>query len=280
MGPRRLPLAAAPARCRLPHRADRGGGRQPEEEDGHGSRHLFLHPTIRALHHVRRHRTSPPSASRSLIVAMPTTPGVDGRLAYVSGEAELLRQLLPNPALLIEPDGLAGGVASHESEARPTKARVLEQLSDCGIVHFACHGAHDPLDPSQSLLLLHDHERDPLNVASIAQVRMDSAQLAYLSACRTAFMDSVELIDEAIHLTSAFQLAGFPHVIGTLWEVDDKEASRMTVDFYAELGAAADMYRNVDMGAIARALHKTVRDIRDQFPGTPYLWAAHLHAGL
>ncbi|MFF3140930.1 CHAT domain-containing protein [Streptomyces sp. NPDC057927] len=237
-------------------------------------------PTIRALHHARRHRTSAPSVSRSLIVAMPTTPGVEGRLEHVSGEAELLRNLLPNPTLLIEPDGAAGGATPHGSEARPTKARVLERLSDCGIVHFACHGAHDPSDPSKSFLLLHDHERDPLTVASLAEVKMDSAQLAYLSACRTAFMDSVELIDEAIHLTSAFQLAGFPHVIGTLWEIDDEKASRMAADFYAHLGAAVDMHRSLDMGAAARALHRTVRGFRDQFPLTPYLWAAHLHAGI
>ncbi|SOE32592.1 Tetratricopeptide repeat-containing protein [Streptomyces sp. OK228] len=236
--------------------------------------------TIRALYHARRHHTSVQSVSRSLIVAMPTTPGVEGRLEHVSREAELLRRLLPNPTLLIEPDGAADGAASRETEARPTKARVLERLPDCGIVHFACHGAHDPADPSKSLLLLHDHESDPLTVASLFKIRMDTAQLAYLSACRTAFMESVELIDEAIHLTSAFQLAGFPHVIGTLWEINDEMAWRMAADFYHQLGAATDQHRDLDTGAAARALHRTVRGVRDQFPETPSLWAAHLHAGI
>ncbi|MHB6910207.1 CHAT domain-containing protein [Streptomyces sp. CB02959] len=236
--------------------------------------------TIRALHHARRHLTSTPTVSRSLIVAMPTTPGVQGRLDHVSEEAALLCGLLPEPMLLMEQDAEVDGMTASGPGTRPTKARVLKTLSDCGIVHFACHGAHDPDDPSQSLLLLHDHERDPLTVASLAEMRMDSAQLAYLSACRTAFMESVELIDEAIHLTSAFQLAGFPHVIGTLWEINDEVASHMAADFYAELGGGTDQHGGLDTDAAARALHHTVRKVRDRYPKLPYLWAAHLHAGI
>ncbi|MFI6278321.1 CHAT domain-containing protein [Streptomyces sp. NPDC050988] len=236
--------------------------------------------TIRALHHARRHSDSAPSASRSLIVAMPTTPGVQGRLDHVSEEVALLSGLLPNPTLLIEPDIGADGAAVARPEKRPTKARVLEALSDCGIVHFACHGAHNPADPSRSLLLLHDHERNPLTVASLAEIRKGSAELAYLSACRTSFMGSVELIDEAIHLTSAFQLVGFPHVIGTLWEINDEVASRVAADFYAELSIAGNGHGGLVMDAAARALHHTMRNVRDRYPKVPYLWAAHVHAGI
>ncbi|MFD5129865.1 CHAT domain-containing protein [Streptomyces olindensis] len=236
--------------------------------------------TIRALHHARRHHTSAPSVGRSLIVAMPTTPGVPGRLDHVSEEAAMLCNLLPRPTLLIEPDAPADGRTGPWAETRPTKARVLENLSDCRIVHFACHGAHDPSDPSRSLLLLHDHEHDPLSVANLAEMRLPSAQLAYLSACRTAFMDSVELIDEAIHLTSAFQLAGFPQVIGTLWEINDEVASQMAADFYTELGRLTSQRGGLDTDEAAGALHQTVRRFRDRDPRFPYLWAAHLHAGI
>lgn len=207
--------------------------------------------------------------TRSLIVAMPTTPGVRGRLDHISEEVALLCDLLPKPTLLIEPDAAADGTTGPRSETRPTKARVLKKLADCGIVHFACHGAHDPTDPSKSLLLLHDHEHDPLTVANLAEVRLNSAQLAYLSACRTAFMDSVELIDEAIHLTSAFQLAGFPQVIGTLWEINDEVASQMAADFYAELGKLTNQHGGLDTNEAAGALHQTVRRFRDRDPRFP-----------
>ncbi|MCX4769808.1 CHAT domain-containing protein [Streptomyces sp. NBC_01285] len=237
-------------------------------------------PTIRALQHARRHRAPVPRVHRSLIVAMPTTPGIEGRLEHVQVEAELLSYLLPRPTLLMEHDKAAGNAPHSDSVARPTKDRVREHLPYCGIVHFACHGAHDPADPSQSFLLLHDYKRDPLTVESVTGMKVEVAQLAYLSACRTAFMGSMELIDESLHLTSAFQLAGFPHVIGTLWEINDEVASYVAADFYAELGAAAESTGNVDTDGAAVALHHAVRRVRDQFPATPYLWAAHLHAGI
>lgn len=271
-----LPLHAAGHHSE-PLRADLRDGEPPTVMDRVVSSYTT---TIRALHHAHSRRTSAPSVSRSLIVAMPTTPGVQGRLDHVSEEAALLCGLLPEPTLLMAPGAEADGMTVPGPETRPTKARVLKALSDSGIVHFACHGAHDPDDPSQSLLLLHDHERDPLTVASLAGMKTDSAQLAYLSACRTAFMESVELIDEAIHLTSAFQLAGFPHVIGTLWEINDEVASHMAADFYAELGGVTDQHADLDTDAAARALHHTVRKVRDRYPKSPYLWAAHLHAGI
>lgn len=48
--------------------------------------------------------------------------------------------------------------------------------------------------------------------------------LAYQSACETALTGKARLLDEAIHLTSAFQLADYPHVIGTPWPIDDEIA--------------------------------------------------------
>jgi CHAT domain-containing protein len=47
--------------------------------------------------------------------------------------------------------------------------------------------------------------------------------LVYLSAYgRLDQNKDNKSIDESIYLTSAFQLAGFRHVIGTLWHVDDE----------------------------------------------------------
>ncbi|MGW2997212.1 CHAT domain-containing protein [Streptomyces sp. NPDC001193] len=132
--------------------------------------------------------------------------------------------------------------------------------------------------------LLHDHAHDPLTVRSLAPVALDHARLAYLSACRTAAIDTVNLPDEAVHLTSAFQLAGFPHVIGTLWEIDDRIAVRIARAFYDGLRTDSGA---VDPDRSARALHAAVRQVRDGHdlpPGhdrvrAPLLWAAHLHAG-
>ncbi|MFF2644959.1 tetratricopeptide repeat protein [Streptomyces niveus] len=245
-------------------------------------------PTVRALRYARQytreHTPHPDTPSQGLIVAMPTTPGLPhhGRLNHVSAEAEVLRRHLPNTVLLREPD--PDGPPATSPPSRPTKAAVLDHLPHCPIAHFACHGASHPTDPSQSLLLLHDHQSDPLTVASLTPVRLDHAQLAYLSACNTAAIDTANLADEAIHLTSAFQLAGFPHVVGTLWEIDDQIAVTVADTFYTHLRTPDG---TIDTSRAARALHQAVRSVRDghDLPGrlnrtrTPYLWAAYLHAG-
>jgi hypothetical protein len=232
-------------------------------------------PTIRALRHARQRDSAVPADS-SLIVAMSSTPGLPGRLHHVAAEARLVRSLLPRPVLLAEPDSVANDPTAAAVVLTPTKGNVLASLPSCPIVHFACHGASDPVDPSKSLLLLQDHASEPLTIASLAQVKLEQAKLAYLSACHTAFTGSPSLIDEAIHLTSAFQLAGFPQVIGTLWEIDDALAVEVADVFYTTLRADDG---TLDTRQAAQALHTAIRAVRDKLPATPSLWAAYLHAG-
>ncbi|MFJ5776953.1 CHAT domain-containing protein [Streptomyces sp. NPDC093094] len=244
-------------------------------------------PTVQALRHARERDRASAGAGRSLLVAMPTTPGLPGggRLDAVEQEADELRALLPDPLLLREPDP----GAEADADSLPTKANVLRLLPESTIAHFACHGASDPVDPSRSRLLLHDHDTDPLTVVGLAPLVLDRARLAYLSACHTAATDTVELLDEAIHLSSAFQLAGFPHVVGTLWQISDGVALTVARRFYDGLrhdGPGTDTAA-LDPRRAARALHRAVRDARDgrdlaagrNRRRSPLLWAAHVHAG-
>ncbi|WP_330261000.1 CHAT domain-containing protein [Streptomyces sp. NBC_00539] len=245
-------------------------------------------PSVRTLRYAREraHARAAQSAqaTRSLIVAMPTTPGLpdEGRLDFVAKEVTKVWPHLPHPLLLKEP-GTTEGTAE-PTPLIPTSVNVLTCLPDCTFAHFACHGDSDSVDPSKSLLLLHDHREAPLTVATLAATVLDRAGLAYLSACRTAAVDHLQLLDEAIHLTSAFQLAGFPHVIGTLWEIDDQVAVTIADDFYTGLRVGSG---RMDPERAARALHEAVRRVRDghDLPppfdrrGAPLLWAAYLHAG-
>ena len=231
-------------------------------------------PTIRALRYARQHTPAPDTKDSALIVAMPVTPGVPGRLHYVPDEAAMLLARLDHPVLLAEP-GTPDEWAT-ASIGTPTKMNVLARLASCPIVHFACHGASHPANPSQSRLLLYDHESDPLTVASLAPIKLDRARLAYLSACRTAITTTVELLDEAIHLASAFQLAGFPCVIGTLWEINDALAVQVAEAFYTALSASEG---GIDTSRAAHALHQAVLAVRASRPAAPSLWAAYQHAG-
>ncbi|HEV7934895.1 MAG TPA: CHAT domain-containing protein [Actinomadura sp.] len=234
-------------------------------------------PTIRGLRYARQRRAAAATPGRTLIVAMPTTPGLSdqGRLDNVLAEAAMLHARLPRPLQLTEP-GTSEDQSGTPSELIPTKANVFTHLPDCSIAHFACHGANDPTDPSQSLLLLHDYQTDPLTVASLAPIQLDRVQLAYLSACTTAITINSKLMDEAIHLATAFQLAGIPHVIGTLWEINDHLAVTFAETFYTGLQTGPD---TLEISQAPYALHHAVRAIRDRFPRSPSLWAAYVHAG-
>ncbi|NYH51398.1 copper(I)-binding protein [Nocardiopsis arvandica] len=247
-------------------------------------------PTVRALRYAReqaaRHEHGTDTREGALVVAMPTTPG-QGALPFVRVEADKVRGHVPNAVVLTEVDTAPGSTVA-DALAVPTRAKVLEHLPKATIAHFACHGYTDPGDPSQSRLLLHDHAEDPLTVAALGAVRLDRAQLAYLSACSTASITQAELLDEAIHVASAFQLAGFPHVVGTLWEVNDQVSATVADLFYTHLRGAAG--QAIDPTRAAHALHAAVRamrdgtDLQDTLPGwdriaAPLLWAPYLHTG-
>ncbi|MEV2223855.1 CHAT domain-containing protein [Nocardia vinacea] len=237
-------------------------------------------PTVAALGYARQRppTTDPATPPRALIVAMPTTPGVEGRLHHVIDEAHLVATHLPGATLLTEPDDADNDIGAPTTLRAPTTEAVLDLLSDCAFVHFACHGTSDPADPSHSHLLLHDHATTPLTVAALAPIQLDHVQLAYLSACDTASTADARLVDESIHLASAFQLAGYPHVIGTMWTIDDGVASRIADAFYKTLRTATDAPA-VDVSRAPYALHHAIRTARDTLPATPSLWAAYLHTG-
>ncbi|WP_328785581.1 CHAT domain-containing protein [Streptomyces canus] len=235
-------------------------------------------PTVRALRYARRPvperlqtdgSVDPPHA---LIVAMPNTPHASP-LPHVLTEAQQLRRQLPRHTLLMEGSGSS-------SAAQPTTASVRAALPRCAIAHFACHGSVHPSDPSLSKLLLCD-PADPLTVSSLASLRLDGARLAYLSACDTAAVVPNELIDEAIHLTSAFQLAGFRHVVGTLWTINDLVGARIAEAFYARAvtGSTALTATRDSNHDVASALHDAVLAVRSEFPNRPSLWASYIHSG-
>ncbi|MFL4908300.1 CHAT domain-containing protein [Streptomyces sp. MMS24-I2-30] len=233
-------------------------------------------PTVRALRHARQRQTAA-GPHRSLIVAMPTTPGLPqhGRLQHVAAEAGSVAGLLLDPLSLIEPDPRSAAVPG--DPALPTHDRVRAELPGRSVVHFACHGEYSLDDPSASRLLLHDHARASLTVGDLAAVDLEGAQLAYLSACHTALNVADHLMDESMHLAGAFQLAGFPRVVGTLWMVDDEVAVEIAEDFYSALRDPRT--GTLDLTRAAHALHRATRGQRDRYPGTPSLWAAHLYTG-
>jgi len=216
--------------------------------------------TARALIHARAARDDSRPVSTLIVCAsdVPGTPSLPGARA----EAEDLRAKLPGARLL----------------DRPSCRDVLAALPANRTAHFACHGQANPADPASGQLIVHDHAADPLTVELIAGLDLAGAELAYLSACETT-VTSQALSDEAVHLTAAFQLAGYRRVVGTLWAADDRAARRLTHSFYARLTGGFVMPPRAE--ETARALHEAVLKERAAVGVRGAArWAAHVHFGV
>lgn len=205
-------------------------------------------PSLRALHHLQRRPL--PTARNQLTVALSDTPGFP-RLSGTTAEAAALQAQHPDHPLL--------------TGAEATASNVLAALQNSTWAHFACHAtavAH------RAVLHLH---RDELPVHEIGKVRTAGAELAYLSACSTAFRG--EQADEPLTLASAFHLAGFRHVVASLWPLNDHAAAAASQTFYQELPDTPSAER------AAHAVRTAARSLRDTWPERPDIWAALVHSG-
>lgn len=167
--------------------------------------------------------------------------------------------------------GLAATGATVLSGAAATPGAVLSALRRHGRVHFACHAASNLSDPSTGYLELHDQQH--LAVADVAALHLADAEFAFLAACAT-YQGGTTLADEAIHLGGAFQLAGYRHVVATLWPIQDSPAAaRITQAVHQSIAGPAGV------AATAASLHQATRQHRDRAPHAPSLWAPYVHSG-
>jgi tetratricopeptide (TPR) repeat protein len=214
-------------------------------------------PTLRALLHARntpRGELSP----RILVVAMPHTPG-QWDLPGTEREAATLQELWPDKVTVL-------GLTGTEPAAHGT---VTASLMNHAWVHFACHGESDITDASASYLLLADQ---PLTIHELTQLQLPHADLAFLSACTTG-RTGAKLPDEPIHLAAACQLAGYRHVIASLWPIADTATASLTEHFYTALRSTGSTTET------ATALHHAVRQLRAKYLTDPSLWAPYTHTG-
>ncbi|KWV31571.1 CHAT domain-containing protein [Micromonospora rifamycinica] len=218
-------------------------------------------PSLSVL--LRARATPVPSGPpRAFAVGLGTLPG-QAPLPAVSDELRAVSSHVPGLRVL------SGRGATVEG--------VLTALERHSWAHFAGHGDQDFQRPSAAALRLVDGRLSVLDLAGRLAARSRSAggaDLAYLSACRTA-AGGRDLPDEAIQLTAALQMAGFRHVIGSQWAVADRVAAQVADDVYAGLRAGEQL----DADAAAVALDRAVDRVRRTHPDRPELWAALIHTG-
>jgi CHAT domain-containing protein len=156
--------------------------------------------------------------------------------------------------------------------AAATRSALLATLPAHRRVHIAGHAVADLDRPSQSRLVLADHAERALTAADLGALRLPDAELAFLTACETA-RTAPGLSDEALHLGSVLHVAGYRHVVATLWAVTDRPAQLLSRSVHAELA------EHDDLGRLAAAVHRAVCALRERYPSHPSVWAAYVHMG-
>jgi tetratricopeptide (TPR) repeat protein len=212
-------------------------------------------PTARSLSYSRGR----PRAEFGVpcVVSMPETPGADA-LPGVYEEIRHIRTRFPD-AVVLDEDA--------------THARVLETLPHHPVAYFACHALAKAKTPGASTLLLRDHETKPFTVMTVSRLQLRNAELAFLSACGTAETKPA-LADGGINIAEAFQLAGYRHVIGTLWPIADDVAPAVARAFLAGFD---DARPNADRAPYA--LRAASLASRAEQKDRSTAWAGHIHVG-
>ena len=226
--------------------------------------------TVKSLSYAREKaakvaRDSP--SDKAIVLAMPTTPG-QAPLEFVKEEVKRIKNLFTKASIPVE------------EMMNAARQQALSALPQYSIAHFTCHGDLKQ-DPSSSCLLLEDWKDTPLTVADLMSLNTEYAKFAFLSACHSSVGRDFYLLDECINLSSAIQLAGFPCVVGTLWEIDEVNAAEVAVDVYTNMLQGGD---GLDFERSAESLHKATRALRERsriFEKTrPLVWAPYIHIGV
>ena len=226
-------------------------------------------PSIKALKHVFQ-PSEELRPAKALLVAMPKTHG-QSDLDHADEELAIVAEALPST---IEKTQLQD----------KTRAGILGCLKEYNILHMSCHGLHSH-DPSQSTLLLKDWTTAPLTVDDLISLNLTSRRFAMLSACHTSVARNPSLLEESLSLSTAVLLAGFPDVVGTMWQISENDSAEVTRYVYQAMvrgGIFDQKQSSTGLTEALLALREKSRQIPGfvrVFPSNPLVWAAYVHIG-
>jgi CHAT domain-containing protein len=189
----------------------------------------------------------------------------------VSETAARLGQALPGAAREKAVANYFGGERTFYDGPQASTGSVADAMADHDHAHFACHGTVDAAHPTRSGLRLYDNV---LTIGTLSRLQRQPGGLAFLSACDTA-AGSSRHPDEAITMAAAMHMAGYQHVIATLWYILDSISPAVASSVYAALSTPDG---RLNLGEAASALRAVARSLRDAgYPAA--LWAPYVHSG-
>lgn len=218
-----------------------------------------------SFHSLAVERDRHTTASSLLVISDPSEPGRERAVIPSGGLLAPLAQARAEARSIVAE--FPGAINLTGADARENQ--VKSRLGCCSILHFATHGILDPDDGMNSGLLLAAEPADSsedgvLQAWEIAGMRLN-AKLAVLSACDSARGDQ-RLGEGLVGLAWAFQAAGTPAVVASLWSVDDAATANLMRAFYSGLNSGA---RTDD------AMRQAMLKLHSQTASSsPYFWAA------
>jgi CHAT domain-containing protein len=149
-----------------------------------------------------------------------------------------------------------------------TKTEIVSRAAKSSLLYFATHGVASSQDPLLGgFLMLSAQKLEPgwWTAQEIQNTRL-TAEIAILSACQTG----LGKIHDAgmIGLARAFQIAGVPRVVMSLWNVNDRVTNILMQAFV----------RNLEHSIPAEALRQAMLEVRKDYP-KPSEWASFLLFG-
>ncbi|MCI2417100.1 CHAT domain-containing protein [Saccharopolyspora sp. K220] len=193
----------------------------------------------------------------------------NGTALVAAGSAEQVARELPPQNQILAQYWPSAEIVSVEST---TAAEVLQMLPEHPWLHVCEPSSQFPAQPAAGLLLDREAPQRPLGLVELGQIALDQAEFGYLGQCATA---ADAPCAAAVSLPGALGFAGFTHVIGTLWEIDEESAVQVHADVYGEVFGGEEY----DTDRAAYALHNATRQLRAQYPEEHCLWSAHVHIG-
>jgi CHAT domain-containing protein len=183
------------------------------------SREVFYAPSANALLELRRRNVD---VGEDVLVFDPLLSN-DPKSPFAKTESQALKEQYP-----------AGKFVLRDAA---TLAAFKESSKTAGIIHISSHGYYNPWVPTESGLLFAGAgapEASMLRAKDVYSMRLDKTRLIVMSACVSSVGDFADG-DEVTGVTRAFQVAGVPEVIGSLWPVENDVTIQLMTLFHRKL---------------------------------------------
>jgi CHAT domain-containing protein len=151
---------------------------------------------------------------------------------------------------------------------KATKAEIVSRAGESSLLYFATHGVasgRNPLSDSFLMLSADRFEQGWWTAREIQSTKL-RAKIAVLSACQTGLGQAHDA--GIIGLSRAFQIAGVPRVVMSLWSVDDQATSQLMQAFVKHLKTQFP----------SEALPQAMLEVRQEY-SEPSKWASFVIFG-